>query len=141
MRQTLAVTWDNYWTTQLINQQFEMVSIFDKHQIQELLVADGFSLGYVFGFADNASNFFLKKQGPDDRDAYVAKTFSDLIENSGAGDTLFRYVRGQLKDQAILRGYRKASRDVDEWLQASGGTTPVGLSDHLESKTRVPQAA
>lgn len=137
----MAVTWDNLWTTRMIEQQFEMAAVFDKKQILNLLIADAFNLGYVFAFADNASNAFLAKKGAEVRDAYVLKTLSDLTGDESAGDTLFRFARRQLKEPVFLKGYRKASKDFQEWVDASGGSTPVGLTDNLEKTTHVLQAA
>jgi hypothetical protein len=116
----------------MIEQQFEMSPIYGKQKIQDLLVADAFTLGYVFGFADEASKFFLAKKRISVREAYVLKTLSDLIGNENAGDTLFRYAQTQLKERHFHKGYREALKDFDEWVEASGGSTPIGLSVHLE---------
>lgn len=131
MGRAAAKSWDNQWITKMLDQQFEMASVFDKRDILDLLVADAFNLGYAFGFAEKACDYFLAKHGADARDAYVLKTLSDLTGDDSAGETLFLFAQRQRKHPGFQRGYLTASRNVKHWLAASGGTTPIDLSDHL----------
>jgi hypothetical protein len=125
----------------MLGQQFEMASVSGQSAIMDLLVADPFNLGYVFGFADHASNFFLVDDGVEARNEYVLRTLSDLIGDENVGDTLVRYAQRQLKEPVFLRWYRTASKNMKDWLATAGGTTSVGLSDHLEKSIENAHAA
>ncbi len=115
----------------MLTNQFEMAETNDRQAVTSILLNDGFVLGYVFGFADEASRHFNGRHHSRVGSDYIRQIFANVAQNDQRSETFVMFARLQLGDVVFRKGYGKAIRDLDLWWRSLGHSLPVSLADHL----------
>lgn len=129
--QTLTVLQDPRLIAQIAMGQFADVSGDVNRTVTHLLLNDRFALGYVIGFAEQASTRAQYENDQPDGVAYVPDVISNMLGNLSLAATFMSFAASQKNDRTFQGGYEVGMGDLNAWCTSRGARRPSGLFEYL----------
>ncbi|MEO0764960.1 MAG: hypothetical protein AAFY75_02995 [Pseudomonadota bacterium] len=129
--QTLTVLQDSRLIAQIAMGQFASVSGDVNRMVTHLLLNDHFALGYVIGFAEQASTRARYENDQPNGSAYVSGVVSHMLGNESLVATFLSFATSQKNDRTFQGGYEVGMGDVNAWCASRGARRPSGLFEYL----------
>lgn len=98
---------------------------------RDLLYNDTYALGYVFGFAEQASRYANGSRHDAFSRTYVETVFSGLFDARGTAENLVSFAVFQREDHVFGVGYRDGLSDLIKWVKSRCQDRPTGLTDYF----------
>lgn len=102
-----------------------------------MLLNDSFTLGYLAGFARQASRYAGNTDGAHEDVFYLREVFRNILENPDSAPAYVTLSQSQENNAKFRHGAEIGETDLNDWFLSLGRFLPVNLAEYLRYRREV----